>query len=263
VGYNDEVESSEIYLYNYDSEKLVCVSCSPSGAPPVGRGGYTERGATFTTNDLFDKNDIYPGAAFMSANMYLDRALSEDGRYAFFDTSESLVPEDLNGRHDVYEYDASTGRLELISSGSCNCDAAFVDATPDGSDVFFTTHESLVRADWDTSGDIYDARVNGGIASQNVAPPAPCEGDDCQGPAKAAPSSSVPSSATFAGVGNPPGVSKVQPSHRTLTGAQKLARALRACHVKHGKRRARCEARARKRYGAHRSGKRASRRAGR
>ncbi len=257
VGYNDEAESSEIYLYNYDSDKLVCVSCDPSGAPPTGIG------ATFTTNGLLDAHDLYPAAGFMAVNMYLDRALSEDGRYVFFDTSESLVPEDSNGRRDVYEYDTSTGRVQLISGGSCNCDSAFVDATPDGSNVFFITHQSLVRADWDTGGDVYDARVNGGIASQNVIPPAPCEGDDCQGPAKAAPSSPVPSSAMFAGGGNPPGAPQAQSTHRTLTRARKLARALQACRAKRGKRRARCEAQARKRYGAHRSGNRASRRAGR
>jgi hypothetical protein len=258
AGYSNVVEANEVYAYDYDSGKLTCASCNPSGAPPAGRG------ATFTTNAaLGDSIDTYPASFFMATTMYLTHALSDDGRYAFFDTAESLVPDDTNGQRDVYEYDLSTGQVHLISGGTCNCKSAFVDASADGRDVFFTTHQSLVRADRDTSGDVYDARIEGGIASQNTAPTEPCESDDCQGPAKTAPSFSAPASSTFVGSSNPVAASKSKSSSHRLTRAQKLAQALRKCKSKRGRRRSRCQALARKRYGALRSGKRTSRRAGR
>lgn len=252
-GYADK---NEIYTYAYDSEKLTCVSCDPSGALPVGD-------ADNTTNVYIDAMDIYALTEYMS-NMYQDRSLSDDGRYIFFDTPDPLVPEDTNGRRDVYEYDTTLGRAELLSGGMCNCESTFVDASPDGSNAFFTTHQALVRADFDTADDVYDVRIGGGFVAQSAPLPAPCEGDDCQGPAKAAPAFSAPASSTFAGGGNVLRTAKVAaPTKRALTRAQKLARALRACHAKRRKRRHRCGLRARRRYGSHRSAKRASRRAGR
>jgi hypothetical protein len=135
---------------------------------------------------------------------YLSHALSDDGRYVFFDTLDALVPQDINKQRDVYEYDTVTGQVHLISGGTCDCGSFFVDASPDGGNVFFTTHQELVQADIDTNSDLYDARIDGGIAKQNEAPPAPCVGDDCQPPASTAPAFSLPASSAFFGIGNPP-----------------------------------------------------------
>ncbi|HEY2768412.1 MAG TPA: hypothetical protein VGI76_09145 [Solirubrobacteraceae bacterium] len=179
----------ELYVYTLNTGKLVCVSCASSGASPVSEPRI-ERAA-----------EHYPGGP---NTPYLNRALSADGRYAFFDTGDALVPQDTNGRRDVYEYDTLAGEVHLISGGTCACDSYFVDASADGHDVFFTTHQQLVRADFDSSADLYDAKVEGGLPGQNGVPAAPCEGDDCQGPAVSAPTFSLPASATFAGVGNTP-----------------------------------------------------------
>jgi hypothetical protein len=186
----------EVYVYKYDAGKLACISCNPSGALPQSRAGFTASGyvdgiSAYTLTELEYTN-------------YKTRALTEDGRYVFFDTADALLPQDTNGQRDVYEYDTYTDQLHLISGGACNCGSTFIDASPDGSNVFFVTPQELVRADGDTNSDVYDARINGGIISQNVAPPAPCESDDCQGPAKVPPTFSLPASSTFAGAGNQP-----------------------------------------------------------
>jgi hypothetical protein len=254
TGYEDDVYQ-EVYVYNYDSNKLRCASCNPSGARPISH-------AAFNTNVYTDGADEFALTEYM-ANMYRDRALSENGRYVFFDTADALVPQDTNGRRDVYEYDTLTGQVHLISGGTCDCDSSFVDASADGSNVFFTTHQQLVRSDIDANADLYDARVNGGIPSQNQPPPARCEGDDCQGPAKSAPLFSVPSSLTFAGAGNPGVKASAGSRSRPLTAAQRLARALHACRRQHGRARTECERHVRKRFKASRSVKRASRHAGR
>jgi hypothetical protein len=234
----------EVFLYSYETNKLECASCNPSGAGPEG------------VTQLYRKEDLSGANTFITGGTdYLTRAMSDDGRYVFFQTENALVPQDTNGWNDVYEYDAVTGEVRLISAGTCGCNSTFVDASADGSSVFFTTHQKLVRADIDTSADMYVARVDGGIQSQNEPPPAPCEGDDCQGPAKLAPVFSLPASATFAGVGNtPPSAGGLAtPRARPLTSAQKLARALRACRGKPKPERMVCEAKARRAYRARRA----------
>jgi hypothetical protein len=250
---------AEIYAYSYDEDRLECASCNPTGALPV---------SDASVGDRNDAADFYP-VTVNFPNLYLNHPLSRDGRKVFFDTEDALVPQDTNGLRDVYEYDIPTGQLHLISSGSCGCGSQFVDASEDGSDVFFTTHQALVRADIDNNGDLYDARVAGGIASQNQAPGVSCEGDDCQGPVGAAPVFPVPASATFAGLANPSPTqpkAAVRPKARGLTRAQRLARALRTCERKPKRTRVRCRAQARAKFrvkGAKKATKHASRPVGR
>lgn len=191
---NEEILCDEVYLYDYASNKVVCVSCDTSGAAPVGDSGFEAQWAVDNAFN-FSFTDY-------SRTQYRNNAISDDGRYVFFDTTDALVPRDTNHRRDVYEYDTATGEVHLISSGTCACDSEFVDASPDGKNVFFITQQQLVLADIDANADLYDARVGGGIEAQNVAPSAPCEGDDCQGPVGAPPVFSLPASATFSGLGN-------------------------------------------------------------
>jgi hypothetical protein len=100
-----------------------------------------------------------------------------DNGTVFFDTEDPLVGADINGMRDVYAYQA--GRPVLISRGILPTISAFVEATSDGSDVFLTTNDQLVSADRDTTVDMYDARVGGGIPEPSP-PDAPCAGDECR-----------------------------------------------------------------------------------
>jgi hypothetical protein len=187
------IRCAEVYLYDYDTGKLTCVSCN-FGHVPVGSAIYNVgleaegRANTGLTGEP-DTNAAEP--------------LSADGRFVFFSSPDPLVPRDSNGRYDVYAYDVEKGETRLISSGQCACNSFFMSADPAGDDVFFTTNERLVRADTDDQADLYDARVDGGIPWQNAAPPAECQGDACQGQ-PASPPSTTPGSASFSGPGSPP-----------------------------------------------------------
>jgi hypothetical protein len=61
-----------------------------------------------------------------------------------------------------------------------------------------------VSQDQDLNVDVYDARVDGGIAAQNpLPPPAACAGEtSCRASPAVAPAFGVPSSATITGEGN-------------------------------------------------------------
>ncbi len=238
-------EHPEIYVYDYDTDKMTCASCNPNGELSTSSARFEGRA----------------GNTPARATQYLSSAMSRDGRYVFFDTGDALVAQDTNGRRDVYEYDTVTGEIHLLSDARCDCDATFVDASVDGSDAFFTTRQRLVRADVDNNADLYDVRVNGGISAQNQTSPAPCEGEECRGPAAGAPVFSVPSSASFAGAGNPaPPPTKAESKRKRPP----LAQALRACTHKPKRQRARCRARIRKAYHVNRATRvQASRRAGR
>jgi hypothetical protein len=230
----------ELYLYNADTNGLVCVSCGPSGAPVTASADTRATEAT--------------GGAGQSA--HLNHSLSDDGRFVFFETAMALVPQDTNGQVDAYEYDAVTGNVYLLSSGESGSPSYFMDASSDGSDAFIFTRQRLSGWDIDGAGDLYDVRINGGFPEPPAAP-AGCQGDACQ-PAPLSLNDPTPSSANFTGLGNPtiPGVPVVKT--KSLTRAQRLARAMSACREKSGRKRIVCETRARKRYGGKRRAARRS-----
>jgi hypothetical protein len=165
---------AEVYRYSYDSDRLTCVSCDSGGRAPAGDAEITSTGSVDPT--------------FLTVTRHLSHSLSDDGRYVFFDTPDPLVARDTNGKRDVYEYDATTGLVSLISTGRSDSDSLFVEATPSGNDVFFATRQQLVGIDTDQATDLYDARVGGGIEAQNPPPRVPCSGIVCHGaPPSAAP----------------------------------------------------------------------------
>jgi hypothetical protein len=246
----DGEADSEVYIYEAGTPRPVCVSCNPSGQRP--HGGVVEEWAH--------------DAAFLpgwESQLYASRVLSDSGSRLFFDIFDSLVPRDTNGQKDVYEWEMpgtgscstssasysqlNAGCVGLISSGEGSQDSEFKDASTSGNDVFFTTQTSLVPQDTGLI-DMYDARVDGGFASSGGS--TQCEGEACQNP-PAPPIDTTPGSMTFSGAGNisvrP--AATVTPKTKPLTRAQKLAQARKACRSKPRKKRAGCEAKARKRYG--------------
>jgi hypothetical protein len=266
----------EVFLYDAATSRLSCVSCDPTGSRPAGVFETSEFPGLLPdyAGNWIDRwvSGLIPGwtKASLGNSLYQSRYLSDSGRL-FFDSYDALVAQDVNGTGDVYEYEpagvgsctsASQGFREalggcvgLISSGGSAEESAFMDATENGDEAFFLTAARLLPQDFDNSLDLYNARVctssSPCLPVPPVSPPACTTGDSC----KPAPSPQPtvfgpPPSATFSGVGNfAPSTAGVAP--RSLTRAQKLGRALRACHRKHSKhKRAACERQARRRYGA-------------
>ncbi|HET8862290.1 MAG TPA: hypothetical protein VFM94_03470, partial [Solirubrobacterales bacterium] len=184
----------EVFTYEAGGE-LSCASCNPSGARPRTRemrvpfeAGWAQQ--SFTT--LVHAAAWIPG---WERPLYDSKLLSDGGGRLFFNSNDALLPRDTNGAMDVYEWEESgeggckesspvyfpsnDGCLYLISSGESPFESEFWGADPDGSDVFFTTDESLLPRDPD-SIDLYDARINGGFP-QPVVKEA-CGGEACQSP---------------------------------------------------------------------------------
>jgi hypothetical protein len=277
-GHPDE----EVYLYNAVSNRLVCASCDPTGARPVGVKieGQLVGALSFLSGKWVAAN-VPPWTSFdLTQALYQSRYLSDNGRL-FFDSNDALVAQDVNGTQDVYEYEPvgvgdcivskltfserSDGCVAPISSGTSNEESAFLDASETGGDAFFLTGAKLVTQDFDNALDIYDAReCTAGkpcFPAVAVPPPACDTGESCKPAESAQPTLfGAPASATFSGTGNvstPASGKAVSP--RSFTRTQKLARALRACHRKKRRRqRVLCERNAKHRYGA----KAASRTAG-
>ncbi len=168
----------EIYRYDAVSGSLDCLTCSSDALPAHGEVAFQSP------------------RSFIRPVNHLPRNISDSGQ-VFFQTSRGLILLDSNGQRDVYEYD---GGLHLISRGSGDAPSSFLDATPSGSDVFFTTRDRLVGWDKDANVDAYDARVRGGFPEPAFVPPA-CEGEACL-PPPIAPNDPTPASSSFSGAGN-------------------------------------------------------------
>jgi hypothetical protein len=295
---NSGQPDEEVYLYDAQANRLVCASCNPSGQRPFGifdRSLESEGGEGL----LVDRPEIWANAQidddpWLAASIpgwdtqtresavYQDRYLLDDGRL-YFDSSDALVPQDTNGKEDVYEYEPpgignctessptfsskSDGCVSLISSGTSEKESDFLDASESGSNVFFITAQQLVKGA-EANFSVYDAHVCESNCPAPVSPPAPpCREEECHGAPPAPPTFAGPSSTTFSGAGN------VVPAQQALpfrsvkkppTRAQLLAAALKSCKKKKNKsKRVACERQARKKYGAKsakkaRSSKRAS-----
>jgi sugar lactone lactonase YvrE len=208
----------EYYRYSAAGDELTCVSCSPTDAAPSGPA---------TLRSIFAPLELDPQPASV-----LTRNLAADGNRVFFESLDKLVVTDTNGDNgcpflneelkvgrrsclDVYEWEAkgtgscesekqNGGCLYLVSTGTSPAPSYFGDADDAGSNAFFYAVEPLVGQDIDEIVDIYDARVGGGIASQNPPPVSPaCPSPEaCRSGVPVPPSSQSPGSAGFLGPGN-------------------------------------------------------------
>jgi hypothetical protein len=211
---------SEMYLYDAATNSLRCITCRPSGARPMGESRISEAKIRVRNAEPYTG-----GRTFFNNNLSLPRNLSQDGERLFFESDEALTPADTNGKRDVYEFESvgsgtctsssgayvtgAGGCIYLISNGEGQRGSFFYEAGANGDDVFFTTRNQLVGQDTDGFADLYDARVDGGLAAQNPpAPPPPCSGDGCKGGSTAAPAGQGPGSSSFSGPGNQKKTSK-------------------------------------------------------
>ena len=265
---NSKARDEEVFLYDSSSGNVSCASCNPSGARPEGvldpsgfPGLLVDRPQTWPNRWLAAS---VPGwTPFnLTQSLYQSRYLSDSGRM-FFNSSDALVPQDANGKQDVYQYEPeragdcakAAGCQSLISSGTSAEESAFMDASADGSDVFFMTAAKLSEADLDSDFDIYDAHICTDASPclpQATTVPPPCTTtSSCRtAPGPQPEIFSPPASATFTGPGNPPPTKPPAVKPKPLTRAQQLAKALKSCRHKRPKhKRAVCEKRARHTYG--------------
>jgi hypothetical protein len=241
AGFNN-AGTEQIYRYDTKTNELGCVSCPPVGVSPTGSAYISAVDQYYSqfaksTRELQVVNDA--------------RGVSSDGKRIFFASPDPLVGRDTNGELDTYEWE--NGAVFLISSGTSANYSPFLDNSESGGDAFFATSDELVQGDSDAGFDVYDARIP--RPGDNPPPSAvPCSGDVCQGPPSVAQLLGAPPSATFNGAENiveERPASSPKSSSKRLTGAQRLASALRACRKRKSKhQRAVCERRARQRYRA-------------
>jgi hypothetical protein len=164
----------EVYRYETATGELTCVSCGAGGGPATGNARLQSVQATLgTVTPLLSYNPV--------------ESLTEDGNTLFFESTESLLPRDVNGTKDVYEWKKGKG-LSLISTGQSSGESALWAVTPSGSDAVFATRETLLPQDENGSSiRVYDARENGGFPPPESTVTEPCSGDACQGTPSAAP----------------------------------------------------------------------------
>lgn len=259
---NSGQRDEELYVYDAQSGRLVCGSCDPSGARPVGR----QEPGHDTAVDL-DSPWVgrwvaasVPGwLEVYEIGRYQPRYLSDTGRL-FFDSPNPLVSPDTNGTEDVYEYEPegvgdcasssatysarSAGCIALISGGRGAQESIFLDASASGNDVFFASSEDLVAGESDGLYDVYDAHACSaeapctGSGSVVVAPT--CDtAESCKAPPSPQPAIfGAPASATFTGSGNvtrQSSVTPVKPKATKPKAKRKAARCARGERLSRGR----------------------------
>lgn len=211
----------EVFEYSAESGQLVCASCDPSGAAPLG--------SAFIGAELTER---------ASTQFHQPRSVSDDGARVFFTSPDPLVAGLAGGADKVFEFE--NGGVHLISGAEDGGGAVFLDASASGGDAFFASRERLVPGDTGELMEVYDARAGGGlpVAQQSSS----CQTGGCRTPLVSPPSISTPMSMSFVGAG------ELAPPAKP-TRAQLLARALRRCDKLKGRRKREvCIDSARKRY---------------
>ena len=222
----DNQGTPEFYRYDAGSGQISCLSCNPTGAPPVNAPG-------LKNGELFHaptSNLTY------SAQPFLSRNLSPDGKRFFFQSSDKLVPADVNGEVkcdskeetqvgsgpsclDAYEWEApgdgsctkggtayspaNGGCIYLLSTGTGPYPTYLADVSESGDTAFILSRQQLVPRDEDVQEDLYAVKVDGGLEADHEARPASCEGDACRAASSKPSGAPGAGTAAFEGPGNP------------------------------------------------------------
>jgi hypothetical protein len=253
--------TTQVYRYDAEHSQLLRLS--------IGAGDFDDGG-----NEGSGNAKIVPAREAMESHinpLREDPTMSDDGSYVFFVSPDALVPGALNdvssGNEKLAEnaYAWHEGEVSLISGGkdvslqgeeSRNA-VQLLGSDGSGRNVFFETFESLAPADTDTQRDIYDARIctDAEPCLESPTPGEVCGEGTCRPGSGAQPTAfGVPGSTMVNGDGDlltPASVVvKPKPKSAAQLGAQKLAKALKACRKDKSKtRRSACEKRARRTYG--------------
>lgn len=224
-----------IYLYDDTTGKITLLSA-----------GDVSYGAFLT---------VFPfpssGSEDVTASLNQPLLMSEDGSRVFFSSRDALVPGAVSGLQNIYMW--SDAALTLVSPPGETSDAVYDGNSADGSQVFFHSRQSLIPgADNHGQIAIYDAQLG------DPPPPGPADPPPAPQPVASAPAQALTVNA--AAVATPAAFTvaastapvKASIRSKPLTRVQKLSKALKACRRDRSrtgeKRRAACEAQARKRY---------------
>jgi DNA-binding beta-propeller fold protein YncE len=293
----DGARDEEVFIYDAASGHLSCVSCDPSGARP--RGVFDPPESNPQNEEgwglVVDRMKIWQGRWLAGSvpgwtksehdrALYQSNYLSNSGRL-YFQSPADLIPEAINAKNDVYEYEplgipnsaqrctsvgpafvaTLGGCLGLISSGNSPREAAFLDASRSGGEasggegedgggeVFFLS-AGLSASEQDASFSVFDAHECTGsrpcLRSTETGAPTQCVTTaSCRAVSVLPPVSQAPATASA-----PRANGNVLPfqakSKSKPTRAQLLTAALKSCKKdKQRRKRRACEATARKRYG--------------
>lgn len=243
----------QVFLYEAQNEALRWVSEGQGGSED---GDTTTDPASLTSGEIKEENGATVEEIAEADQLGEGRrVISEDGSAVVFQSNAALTPQVHGGRDNVYLWHG--GNLALISDGTPagthhgGSAEGLVGIDASGQNVFFTTEAPLVGQDSDELSDLYDARVDGGFPAPKVIE---CSGEGCQGALSAPLVAVAPGSLSSGEAGNltPRSLplSPTKPKPKSPTRSEMLARALKACAKDRAKKRARCEALARKRHGA-------------
>ncbi len=255
----------EAYVYDDTSGEVTCISCNPAGQPEQtdedGKGVL-----------LIDTSQIS-----ISEERYVTPSpplISEDGNRAVFETTEALVPQDVNGTEDVYEWSrvnthgctagsanyaaVDDGCLYLLSSGlgkevpngqQITDGMHLVGASEELKDVYMQSGEALLPG-LDNGVHVYDARIDGGFAHSPSSQS--CEAGQCELPAGSVAALGRAETEGFMGPGNKQAIAHGHSSRQVASARKRrLTRALTLCRRRRrGRRRVTCERAARRAYGA-------------
>jgi ribosomal protein S27E len=247
----------EVYVYDANTNRVTCVSCSPANLSPQGQAQLID-GHSLDVSELQYQT---PSPPF----------ISDDGSRAVFETTEALVPQDLNGTEDVYEWERAgtngcaeestayspviEGCVYMLSSGlgrevpnenGIADGTHLVGASENLQDVYIQTSESLLPG-LDNASKLYDVRIDGGFP---YTPPSHgCEAAQCELPAGESELVGGSGTEAFAGLGNVKSGAARLGRRSSAVRRERLAHALRFCRRdKSRRRRERCEQAARRRY---------------
>ena len=130
TGYDNEDQDDgqadhEVFEYSAETGQLVCASCDPGGARPLG--------SAFIGATLDER---------ASTPFHQPRSLSDDGSRLFFSSPDPLVPGLAGGSVKVFEYEDGARPAHLRRRKQA---AKLCSSTPSasGNDVFFATREQL------------------------------------------------------------------------------------------------------------------------
>jgi hypothetical protein len=273
TGSEDTSTAQQLFEYDAETQRVARVSIGQQSATgyfcPVTK--HLEAG--FDCNGNISESVLAPAIPLPSylQNDYPVLASSklivtEDGR-VFFVSRAPLTPLAVEGSKNIYEY--AHENVYLVASGenpqleaaafseSFNEHDRLIGTDESGTDVFMGAIGQLVTQDTDTQSDVYDARVEGGFP--DIQTMETCKGESCRDAGNGPPL--LPSSASGAVVGEvlAQNTAKSHVTPKLVARAPKLAKALRLCRTKARIARRRCEARARRRYGAAAGAKKLSR----